>query len=78
MGFEAKEQKRVRVSFQNYKGLKLNTQRRASSKTLREKKYRMIESGELEAGKMIVPITYQVLSIGEDGRLVCRKMSQNT
>ena len=70
MGFEVIEKKIVRTSFQNFPGFKLNTQRRTASKVLREKKLNMIANGELEAGKMIVPFTYEVLHVQEDGTLV--------
>ena len=70
LGFEVKEQKRIRTSFQNFKGYSLNTQQKNSSKALRKKKLEMIRDGEIETGQPIVPITYEVLRIQEDGQLV--------
>ena len=70
LGFNVKKKKRIRTSFQNFKGHRLNTQQRSSSKALKERKLQMIRDGEIETGQMIVPVTYEILHIQEDGQLV--------
>ena len=71
MGFEVKERKNVRTNFQNFPGFRQNMQRRTASEVLRAKKLNVIANGELEAGKIIVPFTYEVLHVQEDETLVC-------
>ena len=39
-------------------------------KALKERKLQMIRDGEIETGQMIVPVTYEILRIQEDGQLV--------
>lgn len=73
MGFQATTSERKRLSFLNYKGFKLNIRRRTSAAILRKMKQKMINSGAIDVGKPIVPITYHVMKVGNDGKLVGRK-----
>ena len=54
----------------NYKGFNLNTQRKTSAETLRKKKLAMLESGEINAGELVVPVEYYVTTIQPDGSMV--------
>ena len=62
--------KKRRTSWLNYNGIKLNIRRRASYAALRRQKLKMIDSGEIDIGKPIVPIEYSVITV-KDGKLVC-------
>ena len=70
LGFNVIEKKKVRMSFANYKSHRLNTQQITSAKLLQQKKRQMIANGEIDLGKLVVPINYTVLTIHEDGRMV--------
>ena len=65
-GFQGQREKKVRTSFQNFPGFKLNTQQQNSNKSTERKKLNMIANGELEAGTKIVLLTYEVLHVQED------------
>ena len=54
----------------NYKGFNLNTQRKTSAETLRKKKLAMLESGEINARELVVPVEYYVTTIQSDGSTV--------
>ena len=54
----------------NYKGFNLNTQRKTSAETLSKKKLAMLESGEIKARELVVPVECYVTTIQSDGSMV--------
>ncbi|KAF6024749.1 hypothetical protein EB796_016942 [Bugula neritina] len=65
-----KRKPKTRISWLNYKNLSLNIKRKASVTRLKIKKKQMIDNGEIDVGKTIVPIEYQTVQVQSDGTLV--------
>ena len=73
MGFDVTVRRRLRQKNLNFKCYDKNVPRRTSLITLRERKKRLIQNGEISVGEKIVPTEYEVMRIDPEGNMVSRK-----
>ena len=70
MGFNVTVRRRLRQKNLNFKCYDKNVPRRTSLITLRERKKRLIQNGEISAREKVVPTEYKFMRIAPEGNTV--------